>query len=112
MPLIRSSSFSASGFTLLTFDVDGTLVSSGGWAESAHGRAYPHAVSTILTSDQSPIPAVPDALEREQYHGSTDGLILLRLAQATIQKSPKESADRLDELMSCMYQYIAELSDD
>ena len=34
-------------FTLITFDVDGTLVSSSGWAESAHGRAYPKAVAEV-----------------------------------------------------------------
>jgi len=98
-------------FTLLTFDVDGTLVSSSGWADSAHGRAYPYAVSKILGQNKSVKP-VPDVLKRDDFHGSTDGLILLRLARAALDVPPKEAAASLDELMSCMYRYISELSDE
>ena len=74
--ILSQSPQSAQAFTLLTFDVDGTLVSSSGWAESAHGRAYPHAVKTILGNnskhnEKQPVnvPSVPDALKLEEYHG-------------------------------------------
>ena len=41
----ETSSFS----TLITFDVDGTLVSSSpGWEEGAHARSFTHAVNSIL----------------------------------------------------------------
>ena len=113
--ILSQSPHSADAFTLLTFDVDGTLVSSSGWAESAHGRAYPHAVKTILgNSAEKPVnvPSVPDALKREEYHGSTDGLILLRLARAALDTQPPTAAAHLDDMFACMYDYIAELDDE
>ena len=43
-----ASSFS----TLITFDVDGTLVSSSpGWEEGAHGKSFTHAVNSVLIKD-------------------------------------------------------------
>ena len=112
--ILSQSPHSAEAFTLLTFDVDGTLVSSSGWAESAHGRAYPHAVKTILGKNNDKpvtVPSVPDALRREEYHGSTDGLILIRLARAALDAPPQTAAAHLDDMFSCMYEYISELDD-
>lgn len=113
--ILSQSPPSAEAFTLLTFDVDGTLVSSSGWAESAHGRAYPHAVKTILSNNSEKpvnVPSVPDALKREEYHGSTDGLILLRLARAALGTPPPTAAAHLDDMFACMYDYIAESDDE
>lgn len=117
--ILSKSPHSAQAFTLLTFDVDGSLVSSSGWAESAHGRAYPHAVKTILGNDsrnngKKPVnvPSVPDALKREEYHGSTDGLILLRLARAALDTPPETAAAHLDDMFACMYDYISVLDDE
>ena len=117
--ILSQSPRSTEAFTLLTFDVDGTLVSSSGWAKSAHGRAYPHAVKTILgniniQNNEKPVtvPSVPDALMREEYHGSTDGLILLRLARAALDTPPETAAAHLDDMFACMYDYISELDDE
>jgi hypothetical protein len=102
--------------------VDGTLVKGSGEAtvHSAHARSYSHAVSQILNQGQ-PIPRVADVLPRELYHGSTDGLILLRLARATLNGNASSSdssssgsgsydhSSRLDDLFDCMYDYICEL---
>ena len=87
-------------------------MSSSGWAESAHGRAYPHAVKTVLGQGQHDVPSVPNALRREEYHGSTDGLILLRLARAALQTPPQRAAAHLDDMFACMYDYISELGDE
>lgn len=102
--------FQIDAFTLITFDVDGTLLKGSGEAmeASAHSRAYSHAVSTIL-NDGDPIIPVSEALPIELYHGSTDGLILLRLAKATLNIDAKE---HLDDLFSCMYNFINEMEDD
>jgi phosphoglycolate phosphatase-like HAD superfamily hydrolase len=103
----------STSFTLLTFDVDGTLVKGSGRAasESAHARAFSHAVSTILNNQQSITP-VAQALPRKLYHGSTDGLILLRLANATLGIHPRESLDLLDDMFDCMYQFMSDLEDE
>lgn len=97
----------AFAFTLITFDVDGTLVKGSGQAaaESAHAKAFAHAVSDIL-GDGTPITPVAEALPRKLYHGSTDGLILLRLARATLGVEPEESAKKLDDMFESMYSYI------
>jgi len=111
-------------YTLITFDVDGTLVHStssrGATGEpSAHSRAFSHAVGTVLgaggstPSQQQPIPPVAQLLPREQVSGSTDGLILLRLARASALQVPVEqSLPQLDALMESMYHYMAALPDE
>ena len=90
--------------TLITFDVDGTLVHGTGRAaaESVHARAFAHAVATIC-NDGQPVTPVAQALPRRLYHGSTDGLILLRHVQATCRNvSLEASRSQLDSLMDCM----------
>jgi len=100
--------------TLITFDVDGTLVSGSGKKAdaSAHSRAFGYAVEMVL-GDGNPAQAklVGDVLPKELYHGSTDGLILLRLARATLGIEPNESNPRLDEMMNIMYGYINDMQD-
>ena len=100
-------------FTLLTFDVDGTLVKGSGRAaaESAHARAFSHAVSTVLNNSQ-PIAPVADALPIQLYHGSTDGLILLRLARATLGMESKESFQKLEEMFGCMYAFMSDMDEE
>ena len=99
--------------TLVTFDVDGTLVrSTGEKAEAgAHSRAFSHAVGKVLGNNQEIIP-VAKALPNNKYQGSTDGLILLRLARATLDIEPRDSFPKLEEMMDVMYQYISELPDE
>ena len=100
-------------YTLITFDVDGTLVAGSGRAasEGAHARAFSHAVSNVL-GNGAPIPPVSEALPRELYHGSTDGLILLRLAKATLNINSKESYPKLQDMFACMFQYINSMEND
>ena len=102
--------FQIDAFTLITFDVDGTLLKGSGEAmeASAHSKAYSHAVSTVLNNGKPIIP-VSEALRIELYHGSTDGLILLRLAKATLNM---DARDHLEELFSCMYTFINTMEDD
>ena len=76
---------SARPFTLITFDVDGTLVKgSGQQAEaSAHARAFAAAVGSVL-GDGTPTGLPAQILPPEKYHGSTDGLICLNLARTAL----------------------------
>ena len=56
------STVTARTFTLITFDVDGTLVKGSGQASdaSAHARAFAHAVGAILgNGSPTPLPAPP-----------------------------------------------------
>ena len=99
-------------FTLLTFDVDGTLVKGSGQAAeaSAHARAFASAVGSVLGGGP-PTPLPAEALPGNLYHGSTDGLIVLRLAKAALGIPASESAPRLPEIWRAMYEDVAVLSD-
>lgn len=46
------------------------------------------------------------------YHGSTDGLILLRLAKATLGVDSTEAYQKLDEMFLYMFDYISSCSDE
>jgi phosphoglycolate phosphatase-like HAD superfamily hydrolase len=108
----------ARAVTLLTFDVDGTLIHGTGpaMAEGAHAQAFQHALTTVLGSNNSDgadttsriIIPVADALPRQLYQGSTDGLILLRYARAVLGVEPSQSAPELDRMMQVMYDFIME----
>ena len=111
----KTSSFS----TLITFDVDGTLVSSSpGWETGAHGRSFPHAVNSILMNGEDSTGAttqtIPQLLEKHEFHGSTDGLILMRLARKMMGPSfdKVEASSKLDLMMDTMYKFVSECSDD
>ena len=97
----------------LHFDVDGTLVKgSGKQAEaSAHAQAFSYAVGTKLGSGNKPVRPVAEALAPHEYHGSTDGLILLRLARAELGVEDV-SEEQLEDLMDTMYDFIAALPDE
>jgi len=108
--------------TLITFDVDGTLISSSpGWEKGAHGRSFVHAVDSVLlestTSDittQIKGKTIPDILEGPEFHGSTDGLILLRLAKKALGSSfdAQHAASRVHCMMDEMYNFVSKCSDD
>lgn len=99
--------------SLITFDVDGTLVKGSGKAadSSVHCRAFGHAVGKVLGKG-TPTQLVSEVLPRQQFHGSTDGLILIRLAQAALEIPPSESFAKLDELMMEMYSFVSEKTDE
>ncbi len=107
------SSFS----TLITFDVDGTLVSSSpGWEEGAHGRSFTHAVNSVLMNnkDASASGTIPQLLEKHEFHGSTDGLILMRLARKMMGASfdKDDASSKLDLMMDTMYRFVSDCNDD
>ena len=102
---------SAGAHVLVTFDVDGTLVRSGVAAEaSAHARAFAAATGKVL-GDGSPTKLPSEVLEGHEFHGSTDGLILLNLARKALGISPGVAKDRLGELWRAMYDDVAALTD-
>eukprot|EP00584_Thalassiosira_punctigera_P010788 CAMPEP_0172546042 /NCGR_PEP_ID=MMETSP1067-20121228/15870_1 /TAXON_ID=265564 ORGANISM="Thalassiosira punctigera, Strain Tpunct2005C2" /NCGR_SAMPLE_ID=MMETSP1067 /ASSEMBLY_ACC=CAM_ASM_000444 /LENGTH=345 /DNA_ID=CAMNT_0013332905 /DNA_START=48 /DNA_END=1085 /DNA_ORIENTATION=- len=112
VPPVRSFS------TLITFDVDGTLVSSSpGWERGAHGRSFVHAVDATVgqgeTSAAARMATVPELLEKHEFHGSTDGLILLRLARATLGPSfdPDAASSRVDDMMDEMFRFVSGCDD-
>lgn len=104
---------SARSITLITFDVDGTLVrGSGKLAEaSMHARAFAHAVGTVLGDDQ-PTRLPAELLPPEKYHGSTDGLIALNMAHEAFGTPPQTAKNRLPEVFSEMYSFFAGMSDE
>lgn len=111
--LCRTTTIDA--FTLITFDVDGTLVAGSGKKAdtSAHSRAFGVAVGRLLSENGKPTLPVAEALPRRDYHGSTDGLILLRLAEATgLMPEDGVSEEGLQELFQAMYEYIGTLEDE
>ena len=112
--LINRSTSASAAFTLITFDVDGTLVQGSGQAAdtSAHAKAFSHAVGMVLGDGQNPTIPVAQALPSHKFHGSTDGLILLRLARAAIGVEPVDSAPRLEEMFDCMYEFISKMDDE
>ena len=71
--------------TLLTFDVDGTLVQGSTRAaeNSAHARAFGYAVGRVFGGVDDyhlKVPSPPSIIPPECYHGSTDGIIALNMA--------------------------------
>jgi len=110
-----TSTLFANAFTLITFDVDGTLVKGSGKAaeNSAHARAFSYACGKVLGDGRNPVRPVAEALSRHEYHGSTDGLILLRLARATLGiETEMVPPETLEQLFDTMYEYIHELTDE
>lgn len=101
-------------YTLLTFDVDGTLVKGSGRAaaEGAHAKAFSLSVGKVLGDGKSPVQNVAEALPTHLYHGSTDGLILLRLARATLGVEPVEAFPKLENMFNIMYEFISGMKEE
>jgi len=110
---IIAASVAPRPFTLITFDVDGTLVKGSGDASdaSAHSRAFAAAVGSVLGSG-APTALPAELLPREKFHGSTDGLILLNMARAALGTPPEVAAPQLGALWQAMYEYVAALPDE
>lgn len=100
-------------FTLITFDVGGTLVHGSGEAAdtSAHSRVFGLAVGKVLGGGPA-TELVSKVFPRRDFHGSTDGLILLRLARAALGVEPSEASEKLDEMMDTMYSHFQGLDDE
>ena len=98
--------------TLITFDVDGTLVQGSGSSDaSAHSRAFAAALGSVLGSG-TPTALPAELLPREKFHGSTDGLILLNMARAAFGTPTEVVAPQLGALWQAMYEYVAALPDE
>lgn len=99
--------------TLITFDVDGTLVAGvGRGAEtSAHAHAFAHGVGRVLSESGAATALPASVLPHDKYHGSTDGLIALNLARQELGLCPKAVAPRLAEVFASMDEYVARCSD-
>mmetsp|Transcript_23405 Transcript_23405/g.50693 ORF Transcript_23405/g.50693 Transcript_23405/m.50693 type:complete len:306 (+) Transcript_23405:398-1315(+) len=86
----------------------------------AHGRSFVHAVDTILgdRDDESSMVAskqtIPELLEKHEFHGSTDGLILLRLARKLLGPSFDSNAAsaKVDDMMSEMFNFVSKCGDE
>lgn len=109
--------------TLLTFDVDGTLLQgSSKQAEvSSHARAFVYAIYQVFHEYHSydvnvfnqsyPFPSPLEYIPPERYHGGTDGLIALNLAKRMFDIDAKLSYPLLNKVFEKMYHYISNLSD-
>lgn len=102
---------------LITFDVDGTLIHGTSSAEAAsHAKAFSYGVGSIFAPDnlekfrlQYPNPL--SAVAKENYHGSTDGLIALHFAKSACGVTSEEAFPRLKDVFQKMFEFISPLSD-
>ena len=108
------------GVTLVTFDVDGTLVQgSSAQAEvSQHARAFSYGVGSVfappgtsLDEFQTKYPAPLAAIDPKWYHGSTDGLIALQFAKQACGVPPQDAVLRLNEVYRRMFEYCVRVPD-
>ena len=103
--------------TLITFDVDGTLIHGTSSAEAAsHAKAFSYGVGSIFAPDrleefrlQYPNPL--SAITKENYHGSTDGLIALHFARSACGVSSQDAFPKLNDIFQKMFEFISPLSD-
>jgi len=114
-----SSSVSKQPVTLLTFDVDGTLVKSvksnkQGHEQTIHAKAFMYAIGKSFTADDSfsnehssPLDFIPP----KRYHGSTDGLILLNTIQYAFNIQSSAALSKLNDMYRHMYEYFRDISD-
>lgn len=102
--------------TLITFDVDGTLLSSNvnskNQEPSTHAKAFMQAVAKIapddfLTKYKDPMEIIP----ANRYHGSTDGIILLNMLNSALNMPPSIGSENLPSLFQHMHEYFGSLSD-
>ena len=87
------------------------------YATQAHGRSFVHAVDTIIGRSESMVTktTIPELLENHEFHGSTDGLILLRLARAMLGPSSFDNdlaASKVNAMMKEMYDFVSKCNDD
>lgn len=90
--------------TIVTFDVDGTLVRSiGKDANKLHKEAFAEGLKVLGIHD-------PRGIDVIEHHGSTDGLILVRTAHYH-GLSPALAMDKLPEMHDVMCDYFEEHKD-
>ena len=103
--------------TLITFDVDGTLIHSSSSAETAsHARAFSFGVGSLfqpnnLNEVRAKYPNPLSAIQKENYHGSTDGLIALHFAKNACGAAPEDAFPLLGDVFRKMFDYMSTLTD-
>ena len=102
--------------TLITFDVDGTLIhgSSARAEHSKHANAFTYAVGKYIGGEQQlhlRIPTPLNVIPSERYHGATDGLIALNLINS-LYKRKDVKPDELQQIFRLMYEFYASHSDE
>ena len=103
--------------TLVTFDVDGTLIHGASTTAelSSHAKAFSYGVGKTFSDDpdgfQRKFPYPLACIEPQYDHGSTDGLIVLHFARASLGLLPTDTMSKLKTAFKHMYDYIAKMSD-
>jgi len=110
------SSSGGAAVTLITFDVDGTLIAgSSRRAEySVHARAFGHGVGKAFLEGKGIEDKYPSPLLRvppHRYHGATDGLIALNFAHS-FGVSVEEAVPKLQDCFRYMAEYYSARSDE
>eukprot|EP01039_Chlorochromonas_danica_P004197 gene4197-4610_t len=104
--------------TLVTFDVDGTLVRGSASAPDVtiHAKAFLHAVGKVMKDDENALlghyTTPLDIIPKERYHGCTDGLISLNLIKYGFNISSTDSSKKLKKIFQVMFDYVNQVSDD
>lgn len=112
----QSISIKKKPITLITFDVDGTLIhgSSKQAEASVHARAFMHAIGKVFGSQenwQEKFPSPPLVIPPEKYHGCTDGLIALNIAKYGFDIPSSKSFPLLSTVFQEMTQYVNKFDD-
>lgn len=102
--------------TLITFDVDGTLIQGSSLAAqvSVHAKAFMNAVGLTfggLSDWERTQPSPPKVIPPSWYHGSTDGLIALQLAKHGFGVDVATSHSKLPAVFDQMFKYVKERTD-
>lgn len=119
LKLVGAFSSAANGktpVTLITFDVDGTLVqgSSRAATRSVHQRSFNYACGKVMGDDSFfeqhgyPTSCIPP----EKYHGATDGLIALNICKYGLSIKPSESLPKLTSIFEEMFDYVNQHTDE
>jgi len=108
--------------TLITFDVDGTLLKGCVHTSSVsvHSVAFNYAVGKVFAPPPGPgSPVWSDefthpltVIPSERYHGSTDGLIVCNLAKTAFGIEQPEALSKLDKVFEEMFAYVAAREDE
>ena len=117
--LVPVYSLSASAkVTLITFDVDGTLVqgSSSAAEKASHAKAFSYGVGSVFSKSnldefRAKYPNPLSVVAKESYHGSTDGLIALHFAKNACGISSEEASPLLNDVYQKMFEFMSSLSD-
>ena len=103
--------------TLITFDVDGTLIHGVSTTSEAtiHSKAFMYATGKIYGNENNwhlKISSPPLVIPSEKYHGCTDGLISLNIAKYAFNIPPTQSFNLLPDVFQEMINFVNQHSDE